>query len=170
MPTNANDIVEDILDLDVAASKNLLGRLDILSNLENILENDTDSIRIINKYRTLSNLISMGQAGPWWMEISSPIYFWSILLSSSNTREDLVIVLHSVSESSRILDNLNNSKIPLIIEKLDKIISLLETLLLTINSLEVTISETIISNFSMLSTFLQHLDYYLKNEVTNYLI
>ena len=170
MSSNANDIAEDIITLDFVASKYLLGRLDILSNLENILENDIDSSRIIQKYNTLSNLISMGQPGPGWMEISSPIYFWSILLASSNAREDLVIVHASVSESNRILNKIEKIQIPLIIEKLDKIISLIETVSLTVNSLEVTISEIIVSNLSMFSDILQRIESYLKNDITSILM
>lgn len=56
-----NDIAEDIIELDLVASNFILCRLDILSNLENIIEDNEASRTIIRKYNTLSNLISQGQ-------------------------------------------------------------------------------------------------------------
>lgn len=164
-----NNFTDDLFDLNQTASKYLLKDENILFNLEQVLKEDTASSEIIEKYKTLSNLLSLGSPGPGWLEISSPIYFWntSILLN----RMLVITTLNSAitNENNKLLKTISEKQIPELVNKLDKVISIVETIPKLVNNTRTSISNLLTSHFSSLEILLNNIDTYLKETITDLL-
>lgn len=166
MLNKQNDFTDDLFKLNEVASKYLLQDKNILLNLEEILRRDEASTEIINKYQTLSNLLSLGYPGPGWLEISSPIYFWntSILLNKIFVIESLNSAI--ITENNKILNTISKEQIPDLINKLNKIISLVESIPNLIKKTQNYLSKIIESNFKQLNLIIESIDYFLKSNIT----
>lgn len=164
--TNNNDFTDDLFKLNEVASKYLLQDENILLNLEKALRNDSSSSQIIDKYKTLSNLLSLGFPGPGWLEISSPIYFWNITILVNQILLFSSINYALVTENNKILNSIYKEQIPDLINRLDKILSLIEAIPNLIKKTEINISNLFNSYFKQLYASIKFIDSYLQNNIT----
>lgn len=169
MTNKPNDFTDDIYNLNILASEYLLKNNNLLSNLDATLKMNRDCARLIDKYNTVSNLLSLGQPGPGWLEITSPLYFWSILTLSNELKENININTAAITNNNNLLKHISEKQIPDIISKLDKLISLVNGIQTLISTSEQKIVNLLDTTVRTITAHYETIINYLNNELTNLL-
>jgi hypothetical protein len=142
------DPSEDIINLDYYGAIYALSMNNLLNLLDGYLKENKECATILNKYDSLSDLVSKAPPGPGVLEIVSPLYFWTILLEIQKGNNTNTLILESLRVNNSLLQNISNNQVP----KIFKTFNSLDTRIVQLNVSIVNRLSTVLSTLNQIET------------------